>query len=137
MAPYSTSTCRRDPTTQARILLVEFDEAFRTALAATLRDDDYTVVEYRHPAEVPPQSAPAAGVVIGDCLPSHDGLALADRVHAVHPHTPIVICSTYATPYLELEVARRPHIHLLRKPIDYAVLAGLLELCSAREARDN
>lgn len=136
MAPSSTSTCRRSPTTQPRILLVELDEAFRAALAATLRDDDYAVFEYCHPAEVPAQSAPAAGLLIGDCQPVHDGLALADRLHDVHPRTPIVICSAYATPYLELEVARRPHIHLLRKPIDYAVLAGLLEPCSAREARD-
>jgi DNA-binding NtrC family response regulator len=137
MAPSSTSICRHEPTRQAPILLVEFDEAFRTALAAALRDDDYTVVEYRQPSQVPAQASPAAGLVIGDCQPSQDGLALADRVHAVHPRTPIVVCSAYATPYLELEVARRPHIHLLRKPIDYAVLACLLEPCSARGARGN
>lgn len=135
MALSSTSTCRHDPTKQARILLVELDEPFRTALAAALRDDDYTVVEYRQPSQVPAQTPPAAGLVIGDCQSSHDGLTLADRVHAVHPGTAIVICSAYATPYLELEVARRPHIHLLRKPIDYTVLACLLEPCVAREAR--
>jgi hypothetical protein len=56
-----------------------------------------------------------------------DALAFADRFRAAHPAAPIIATSSYSTASLEAEVAARPRMHLLRKPMDYAALAGLLE----------
>lgn len=131
MAPRSTLTCPHERPAQTKqvILLLDDDEEFRAALADTLRDDGYEVLEYADPADVPPlQTLGCATALVTDYrMPSTDGLAFADRFHAAHPAVPVIVTTSYSTEFLESQVAARPYIHLLRKPMDYTTLIGLLE----------
>jgi two-component system C4-dicarboxylate transport response regulator DctD len=110
------------------ILLLDDDDDFRTAVADTLRDDGHEVLEYADPAEVPLETLARATALMTDYrMPSTDGVAFADRFHAAHPAAPVIVTTSYSTAFLESQVAARPYIHLLRKPMDYPTLIGLLE----------
>ena len=110
------------------VLLLDNDEVFRTALAEMLRDDGHEVLEYAAPSEVPRQTIHRATVLVTHCrMASSAALAFADRFRAAHPAAPVIATTSYSTASLEAEVAARPCMHLLRKPMDYAAIAALLE----------
>lgn len=113
------------------ILLIDDDEDVRTALAANLRDDGYTVREFTSPPSSPESlNLGDVDVVISDYRTGGtDGLLLADGLHRTHPRLPVVLITAYWSHHLENEAARRGNVHLWRKPFDYeelyAWLAGM------------
>lgn len=117
------------PKTRAQVVLVlDADDAFRDALAAALRDDGHEVFDYAEFAEVPPLQALArvTALMMDD---GHGGLvqlAFADRLHAKYPDVAIIVTTPFITSFLENEIRTRPHVTLMRKPIDYAALCELL-----------
>ena len=112
-------------------MLLDDDEAFRHALAETLRDDGYEVFDYADPTDVPPSSLQALDrrpVLITDYrMRSGDGMAFADRFHSLHADAPVIVVTSYSTALLESKVAARPYMRLLCKPIDYGTLVAVLE----------
>jgi DNA-binding NtrC family response regulator len=115
------------------LILVDDDEMFRSALAANLRDDGYDVLEYGSARAVPLDQLTAVDALLLD-LDDGDALDLAERFHQAMPRLPIVIMSAFAPARLEKEVAARPHLTLLRKPLDYEDLRALLESSGASPA---
>jgi DNA-binding NtrC family response regulator len=131
MAPSSTAISQPNgpEVGKGTILLVDDDVNFRSALADTLRDDGYEVVDYNDPVEVPPLHTMGdfIALITDYRMVSCDGVALADRFHAAHADVPTIMTTSYSTAPLESEVAQRPFLHLLCKPIDYSKLVTLFE----------
>lgn len=120
-----------EPTrTPARILLVDDETPFRESLAEMLRDDGHQVVECSEPAEVPPLDAlDEIDLLLTDYeLPGKNGLAFADEFHAHHPGTPVLLVTAYPSG-LDAEVARRPFLRMILKPIGYDALHRMIHEC--------
>jgi two-component system C4-dicarboxylate transport response regulator DctD len=119
---------QRDQTRWKKVVLVlDDDEDFRTALAETLRDDGYEVLDYATPVEVPLSDLGNIAALVTDYrMPLADGVSFADKFHALHADAPVVLVTSYSTAFLEAEVAARPYVRLMRKPFDYTTLQALL-----------
>jgi DNA-binding NtrC family response regulator len=118
------------PCGDLRILLLDDEEAFRVALAETLRDDGHAVEAYGRPSEVPPAAIARADLMITDYrmgLCELDGLSFADAVHAGRADLPILLLTAHDSAVLERRVAARDgFVHLRQKPIDYDVVHALV-----------
>ena len=110
-----------------RVVLLDDDQDFRTALAANLEDDGYAVDQFGRPADVSlPAMARPLMLIVDYQLHGEDGLAFADRFHAAYPDVPVLMVTAYWNAVLDAEVAARDFVTLRRKPIDYDELASLL-----------
>lgn len=111
-----------------RVLLVDDDEGFRTGLAAILREDGHDVRECATADQVPDaNSLDGVEVLITDYeMPGQDGCALADRFHAAHPHTPVVMVTGHH--HRAGGPAERDFLRRLPKPLDYDELHRLVHL---------
>jgi len=114
------------------VLLLDNDDDFRSALAANLIDDGYTVAHFARPAELPPLASfdRLTMLILDYQTDGEDGLSFADRFHTTHPDVPVVMLTTYRSGYLDAAVGTRDFISLRRKPVDYEDLARLLPLRS-------
>ena len=110
------------------VILLDDDDDFRTALAANLSDDGYTVSHYSRPRDLPPlTSLERVSMLILDYqMEGEDGLTFVDRFHRSHPKVPVVMVTAYSSHHLDAEVAARPFMSLRRKPVQYEELARLL-----------
>lgn len=110
------------------VLVLDDDDDFRSALAANLEDDGYTVRQFARPADVPAlQSLGKPSILIVDYqMTGEDGLAFSDRFHAAHPDVPVLMITAYWSKLVDAEVDARGFLTLRRKPIDYDELARLL-----------
>jgi DNA-binding NtrC family response regulator len=110
------------------VLLLDQDDDFRAALAANLLDDGYVVRHFARSADLPPLTTlqGLTMLILDYQMGGENGLAFADRFHAVHPAVPVVMLTTYHSHFLDAELAVRNFITLRRKPIDYEELARLL-----------
>jgi two-component system response regulator GlrR len=122
--------CTSGPT---RIVLVDDEGSFRESLAEMLQDDGHEVLSYPAPAAIPPLDSLAdVDLLLTDYdMPGKNGLALADEFHAHHPATPVLIVTAYRSG-LDAEVAHRPFLRLVQKPIGYDALHGAIHECAAR-----
>ncbi|MFI5395633.1 MAG: response regulator [Candidatus Binatia bacterium] len=111
----------------ARVLLLDDDEGFRSALAENLRDDGFAVIEYSTARELPPLTALGEiRVVVTDYdMPGTDGLAFAESFRAAYPSVPIIMVTGCCTVNLE-DLAAARGVCLLRKPLEYEQLHSLL-----------
>jgi two-component system response regulator PilR (NtrC family) len=128
MEPSSTSTCPRHRCEQVPVLLIDDDRSFRYALAANLRDDGHRVEDCGGPEETPPLPALAGIriVITDDRRRSGDGVDFAERFHRVYPRVPVLVVTAFPSDRLEGEVADRPYMQLMSKPIDYEKLHQVL-----------
>jgi DNA-binding NtrC family response regulator len=110
------------------VVIVDDDDGFRNALAASLREDGHQVAEYAAPSALPPLPALSGiSVLVTDFeMPGSDGLALADAFHAVHPGAPVILATACAEGSLQAQVAARGFLRLHRKSMGYDDLHGLL-----------
>ena len=138
MAPSSESSfrcipCDRTPTS---ILLVDDEGAFRDSLAEMLRDDGHEVLAYAAPAAMPPlHTLSGVELLLTDYdMAETNGLRLADRFHACHPTVPVLLATAYRTG-LGAEVARRPFLRMVKKPVPYETLHRLIHDCAATSSR--
>ena len=129
MSSFPFMHCARLP---ARILLVDDEGPFRESLAEMLRDDGHQVLEYSEPAEVPPLTdLDGIGLLLTDYdMPGKNGLAFADEFHARCPGIPILLVTAYPGG-LDTEVARRPFLRMILKPVGYDALHRMIHECVA------
>jgi DNA-binding NtrC family response regulator len=100
-----------------------------------LRDDGHEVLAYEAPAAIPPlDTLVGVELLLTDYeMPQTNGLELADRFHALHPTIPVLLTTAYRTG-LEAEVARRPFVRMIQKPIPYDTLHAMIHDCAAMPA---
>lgn len=110
------------------ILLIDQDEAFRTALGSILREDGHGVLEYDEPRHVPPLSElGAVDLAISDCSEAErDGLAFAADFHTARPNVPVILLTGYDAGEHNGRRGRIRHVHLLPKPVDYESFHALI-----------
>jgi DNA-binding NtrC family response regulator len=128
LSPAPTHQSAIRPCGEIIVLVVDDDDAFRSAVVDNLRDDGHPVLECEAPSAVPPLAGlnQVALVVTDYHMPAVDGLAFADAFHAVHPGVPIVLVSAQWTADVSAQATARGFVHALRKPIDYDDLHMLL-----------
>jgi DNA-binding NtrC family response regulator len=124
--------CARTP---ARILLVDDEGPFRDSLAELLRDDGHVVLAYSGPAEVPPLGGlERVDLLVTDFdMPGKNGLVFADEFHAHRPGVPVLLVTAYHA-RLELDVARRPFVRMISKPIGYDALHRIIHECAVPDS---
>jgi DNA-binding NtrC family response regulator len=115
------------------VLLVDDDESFRTGVAANLIDDGHVVHQCAQPADVTREQLASADVVVTDFhMGGTNGLTFADDVHRVRSGLTILVVTAYWSVEVEAAAARRMHVDLRRKPMDYDTLhARIHELAVA------
>jgi len=116
------------PCTDISILLVEDEDGFRVGLGGMLREDGHDVFDYAQPAHLPPLATLGhVHLLFSDHdMPGENGLSLADRFHTFHPALPIILVTAYRTHHLDAQVARRPFVRLVEKPILYDTVHALI-----------
>ena len=116
----------RDP---AEVLLVDDDPNFRAGLTDFLHEDGFAVRVYGSPREIPAlETLDKIDIVITDYeMPEENGLAFADRFHAVHPNIPIVLLTGYGASRLESSLRARSFVYLCTKPFMVDELHSLLQ----------
>jgi DNA-binding NtrC family response regulator len=120
--------------TELRVVLIDDEAAFRTALAENLRDDGHPVVEYSRPDQIMSLAAlrGAAVAILEYRLPGQDGVSFADRLHGAHPQVPVVLLTTSVSGQLEDCVRTRRFLSVLAKPVEYRRLHQMIHGCNAR-----
>jgi DNA-binding response OmpR family regulator len=113
---------------EGKILLLDDSYPSRSWLAEALRDDGYTVWEYRSPVAVPALSGlrGVALVVTEYWMDGEDGLLFADRVHTECPTMPILMVSAHWGEDFAAELRLRDFLCFLRKPLDRGVLREVI-----------
>jgi DNA-binding NtrC family response regulator len=111
------------------ILLVDDDPNFRAALNDLLCEEGFAVRVYGSPGEIPPlETLDKIALVITDYeMPEENGLAFADRFHAVHPAVPVVLLTGYGAATLEAALRARRFVHLCGKPFVVEEFQSLLD----------
>jgi DNA-binding NtrC family response regulator len=111
-----------------RVLLVDDESSFRSALAGALEDDGHPVSAFGSVEEVPDLTtlADVAVLVTDYDLPGRSGFDLADRLHATFPEIPVIVVTAYRNETVEGAAAIRGHLHVLDKPLDYETVHALL-----------
>jgi DNA-binding NtrC family response regulator len=111
-----------------RILLVDDEASFRSALAGALEDDGHPVSAFGSVEDVPDVAMLAdVSVLVTDYdLPGESGFDLADRLHARFPEVPVVVVTAYRNETVDGAAAIRDRLHILDKPLDYETVHTLL-----------
>ena len=120
------------PCKPTRIVLVDDEGSFRESLAEMLREDGHEVLDYPDPAAVPPPGAiDRLDLLLTDYeMPGRNGVTLADEFRAHHPALPVLLVTAYRTA-LDAEVAQRPFMRVVQKPIAYDTLHRMIHECVA------
>jgi DNA-binding NtrC family response regulator len=115
--------------------VIDDEGPFRESLAEMLRDDGHVVLEYATPADVPPVMAlDVIDLLLTDFdMPGRNGLVFADEFHAHRPEVPVLLVTAYHSD-LVLEVARRPFLRMIPKPIGYDALHQMIHECAAPDS---
>jgi DNA-binding NtrC family response regulator len=119
------------------ILVIDDDDLFRSAFAASLRDDGFEVRDFAAALDVPsPDSLGEVDAVITDYhMAGMNGITFADAFHSARPDVPILLVSAFFSPSFTEQVAARAFLHFFRKPLDYdALLQVLRSICGARRS---
>jgi DNA-binding NtrC family response regulator len=132
MSTSQSMPCAPNPT---RILVVDDEHPFRESLAEMLRDDGHEVLDYSEPADVPEldRLGRIDLLLIDYEMPGKNGLAFADEFHAHRPGVPVLLVTAYRSG-LDAQVARRPFVTMIQKPIGYDALHRAIHECTATPA---
>ena len=123
------------PIPSLRILLVEDNAVFRTALAEGLRMHGQQVLAVDSPLKALGHlegGAQAFDVLISDVvLPGMSGVDLVHKLHQLHPGMRVILISGYSPEALDPEFQLDSRIQFLPKPFTSAALLRLLETAAA------
>ena len=119
------------------ILVVDDERLVRWAIAETLGDKGYDVLEAGDAASARramQSTDPAPDLVLLDLrLPDSDDLGLAAQIRAQAPDTPIVLMTAFGTPEILVQAAALG-IATVSKPFDMGDLASLVDRTLAPHA---
>jgi DNA-binding response OmpR family regulator len=120
------------------ILLVEDDEAIRSALAELLADLDegYRIIQAENGREaINVLHGTAVDLVITDLnMPVLDGFALLAHLMSAHTRMPIIVLTAYGTPDTRRHL-KEMGAGYLEKPLDLPLLPGVVREKLAQQAR--
>jgi two-component system nitrogen regulation response regulator GlnG len=110
-------------------VVLDDDAGFRVALADNLRDDGYRVEEFASMPDlaVLQRLGRIDAVFAHYHLPQANGIELADRLHAIYPHLPVIVLTADSSAAIDAAVTRRPFTSLQRKPLEYGDVRKLVE----------
>jgi len=93
-----------------------------------LREDGHVVRALAAAVDLPQLATLAdVGVLLAAHeMPAQNGLWMADRFHRAYPAVPIVLLTAYCPASLHRELAVRPFIRLVEKPVGYPELHSLI-----------
>jgi len=118
-----------EPCATIPILIVDREPAFRTAVASMLREDGHRVIECPAIEELLPgldRLGHIAVVLAAHEMPAQNGLWLADRIHTANPSARTLLLVSYRPLSIDDEVASRPFVRLVEKPMTYDALHRLI-----------
>jgi DNA-binding NtrC family response regulator len=114
---------------RGRILIVDDEANARAALSEILREDGYTT-------ETAADGFKALGkieefspdVVLTDLkMPGLDGIGLMEKARAASPHATFVVMTAFGTISSAVEAVKKGAYNYLTKPLDFSVLAIVVE----------
>jgi DNA-binding response OmpR family regulator len=113
-----------------RVVLVEDEEALRSAMERTLRDSNYDVVSFGDAesalAYITDQPAPPDLLVSDVVLPGQSGADLARLLRADHPQIAVLLVTGYTTDRLD-DIDVQARFDVLEKPFGPPSLLARVE----------
>ena len=124
------SAKKENPRGTEVILVVEDEEAIRTAICRSLRSLGYFVLEAKQGedalAVLQQYHGPAHMLITDLVMPELGGAPLIDLLHGSYPGMKVLIVSGYDAPTLQEKGALNPHAHFLAKPFTVDRLATMV-----------
>lgn len=120
------------------VLVVDDDDAIRTAVSEVARNHGFAVSSVDHTAAARAAlKAHMADIVLLDLkLPGGGGLTLLEEIRALYPETVVVVMTAYATVASAVEAMRTGASEYLTKPFSLDELCDVLERASERRHFD-
>src|SRR3989442_191026 len=114
---------------EARVLVVEDDEAMRTFLDESLREEGYVVRTASNTlSAIVTLLADRADVLVIDWkMPDLDGFALLSAVRRCFPELPIIFVTAFARPEIERRALEEGAFSFLPKPFRLSVLVAEIQ----------
>lgn len=113
-----------------RVLIVDDEPLIRWALAETLTDEGYGVLEAadgRRAVEVLKDTPQPVDVIMLDYrLPDSNNLQLLSTIRALSPCTRVVLMTAYGTPEVTAEALRLGAVCVVSKPLEMRDVADLV-----------
>jgi two-component system, NtrC family, sensor histidine kinase KinB len=133
-APGGPSRARSESGTRARILVVDDDDAARSALEKLLREDGFAIRTARDGAEALAEAERALPDVVLTDLQMHPvpGVEVCRRLHAIEPDLPIIVMTAFSDREVVTESLRAGADDYLIKPLQYEAVLWCVERAIAR-----
>src|SRR3989441_4631387 len=114
---------------EARVLVVEDDEAMRTFLDESLREEGYVVQTASNTlSAIVTLLADRADVLVIDWkMPALDGFALLSAVRRCFPELPVIFVTAFARPEIERRALEQGAFSFLPKPFRLSVLVAEIQ----------
>ena len=118
----------------AQVLIVDDEQPIRRLLARWLKGWGYGVREAGGAVEaLDVMAAEPADILLCDVtMPEHDGLWLAEQVHAQWPHTAVIMSTGRDDPQTVRASRRLGAVAYVRKPFDLDLLHQALDHAAGR-----
>src|SRR5256712_11344298 len=121
---------------EARVLVVEDDEAMRTFLDESLREEGYVVRTASNTlSAIVTLLADRADILVIDWkMPDLDGFALLSAVRRCFPELPVIFVTAFARPEIERRALEEGAVRFLPKAVRLSVLVGEIQRAPAGPA---
>jgi CheY-like chemotaxis protein len=126
---------KKNPTRREKVLVVDDEAGIRTLLTRMLQDWGYGVRDVGSATEALEliASDPPEIVLCDVSMPEHDGLWLAEQVHARWPHIPIVMSTAHQDPHTVRTSRKVGAVAYVTKPfVPYLVQEALERAAAGR-----
>src|SRR5688572_13474232 len=125
---------KKNPTRREKVLVVDDEAGIRTLLTRMLQDWGYGVRDVGSATEALEliASDPPEILLCDVAMPEHDGLWLAEQVHARWPQTAIIMSTAQNDPATVLTSRKLGALAYVTKPFDLYLLRQALDLASGR-----
>jgi CheY-like chemotaxis protein len=125
---------KKNPTRREKVLVVDDEAGIRMLLTRMLQDWGYGVRDVGSATEALEliASDPPEIVLCDVSMPDHDGLWLAEQVHARWPHIPIIMSTAHQDPYTVRTSRKVGAVAYVTKPFVPYLVQEALERAAGR-----
>jgi CheY-like chemotaxis protein len=125
---------KKNPTRREKVLVVDDEAGIRMLLTRMLQDWGYGVRDVGSATEALEliASDPPEIVLCDVSMPEHDGLWLAEQVHARWPHIPIIMSTAHQDPYTVRTSRKVGAVAYVTKPFVRYLVQEALERAAGR-----